>query len=101
MLLSNDTQNIIELNYDIRGIPVIFYDTAGLRKSSKRIESIGIVKSIEKSKLSDINIIMVENTREIRKYKQISRFLIARILYNDEDIKIIKNFLASRGECNE
>ncbi len=62
------TRDIIELNYDIRGIPVIFYDTAGLRKSSKRIESIGIVKSIEKSKLSDINIIMVENTREIRKY---------------------------------
>tara|TARA_B100000700_G_scaffold198663_1_gene218527 strand:- start:549 stop:1898 length:1350 start_codon:yes stop_codon:yes gene_type:complete len=62
------TRDIIELNYDIRGIPVIFYDTAGLRKSSKRIESIGIVKSIEKSKLSDINIIMVENTREMRKY---------------------------------
>ena len=62
------TRDIIELNYDIRGIPVIFYDTAGLRKSSKRIESIGIVKSIEKSKLSDINIIMVENTKEMIKY---------------------------------
>ena len=62
------TRDIIELDYDIKGLPVIFYDTAGLRKSSKRIESIGIVKSIEKSKLSDINIIMVENTREIRKY---------------------------------
>ncbi len=63
------TRDIIELNYDIGGIPVIFYDTAGLRKSSKKIENLGILKSIEKSKLSDINIVIIEKSKEMLIYR--------------------------------
>ena len=83
------TRDIIELNYDIRGIPVIFYDTAGLRKSSKRIENIGIIKSIEKSKSSDINIIMIENTREMRKYTNKTKNIIFVQSKIDEKIRKI------------
>ena len=63
------TRDIIELNYDFEGFPLIFYDTAGLRKTRKKIEKIGINKAIENSINSEINLIIIEKIKEIDEYK--------------------------------
>lgn len=39
------TRDILELRYDLGGLPVIFLDTAGLRESAGDIESIGIERA--------------------------------------------------------
>jgi tRNA modification GTPase len=49
------TRDIVEAHVDIKGLPVIFADTAGLRETKDEIESIGVDrarKAIEKAALN-------------------------------------------------
>ena len=62
------TRDIIELDYDIKGLPVIFYDTAGLRETYEKIEKIGVIKAINKTKNSSINLILITSIDEINEY---------------------------------
>tara|TARA_B110000967_G_scaffold186581_1_gene207801 strand:- start:1255 stop:2583 length:1329 start_codon:yes stop_codon:yes gene_type:complete len=60
------TRDIIEVYLDIDGYPVILADTAGIRDSNNEIEKKGISLAINRSKESDLNLIMIDNsTREI------------------------------------
>ena len=60
------TRDIIEVYLDIDGYPVILADTAGIRDSNNEIEKKGISLAINKSKESDLNLIMIDNsTRKI------------------------------------
>ena len=60
------TRDIIEVYLDIGGYPVILADTAGIRDSNNEIEKKGISLAINRSKESDLNLIMIDNsTREI------------------------------------
>ena len=47
--ISGTTRDIIELRYNLDGIPIVFLDTAGIRKSKNKIEKIGISKSLKKA----------------------------------------------------
>ena len=62
------TTDIIELRYDLRGLPVTFLDTAGLRKATNKIEKIGINKALIRSKESSINLIIIKKKKEIKEY---------------------------------
>ena len=42
---SGTTRDTIEESVDIRGVPVVFVDTAGLRETSDRVEQQGVVRS--------------------------------------------------------
>ena len=64
------TTDIIELKYDLNGLPLTFYDTAGLRKTSSSIEKIGINKAIERSSKSSINLIIITKKQEIDEYNE-------------------------------
>lgn len=48
------TRDVIEVNLDLNGIPVILCDTAGLRASADEIESIGIARSRKAAGQADI-----------------------------------------------
>ncbi len=52
------TRDVIELRYDLDGIPVIFLDTAGIREASDKIEEIGIARAVERAKAADLRILM-------------------------------------------
>jgi tRNA modification GTPase len=58
------TRDVIEVYLNIDGYPVILSDTAGIRKTDSAIEKKGISKAIERSKESDLNIIIIDNTSE-------------------------------------
>ena len=64
------TTDIIELKYDLNGLPLTFYDTAGLRRTSSTIEKIGINKAIERSSKSSINLIIITKKQEIDEYNE-------------------------------
>ena len=59
------TRDIIEVYLNIDGYPVILADTAGIRDSANEIEKKGISLAINKSKESDVNLIMIDNTSKI------------------------------------
>jgi len=53
------TRDIIEVHLDLAGYPVVFSDTAGIRTAASGIESVGIAKSFDRARTSDLKIIMV------------------------------------------
>ena len=63
--ISGTTRDIIELRYNLDGIPIVFLDTAGIRKSKNTIEKIGISKSLKKANKSHLRVILSENIEEI------------------------------------
>tara|TARA_B110000902_G_C14164237_1_gene534334 strand:- start:89 stop:1138 length:1050 start_codon:yes stop_codon:yes gene_type:complete len=56
------TRDVIEVYLNIDGYPVILADTAGIRDSQNEIEKKGISLAINKSKESDLNLIMIDNS---------------------------------------
>lgn len=56
------TRDIIETYLNLDGYPVIIADTAGIRETKNEVEKKGIFLAITKSKESDLNIIMLDNT---------------------------------------
>ncbi len=76
------TRDIIEDTVTIEGLPFKIYDTAGIRKPKGLIEKIGIKKTKDAIKKSDLILFMIDGSKKI----------------NKEDIKIFseikkKNFL--------
>ena len=53
------TRDVIEVHLDVVGYPVVFLDTAGIRKAASKIESIGIARSFDQAQTSDLKIVMV------------------------------------------
>ncbi len=54
------TRDIIELQMEIGGYPVILADTAGLRETGDEIESEGIRRALKRAENADIKILMFE-----------------------------------------
>ena len=55
------TRDVIETYLNIDGYPVILADTAGIRHSNNEVEKKGILLAINKSKDSDLNIVVIDN----------------------------------------
>ncbi len=53
------TRDVIEVYFDLAGYPVVFSDTAGIRTEASGIESLGIAKSFDRARTSDLKIIMI------------------------------------------
>ena len=59
------TRDAIELFTDLKGFPVKFFDTAGIRKASNQAESLGVSKSYKISHTADVNLVFIENQNDI------------------------------------
>ncbi len=57
--IAGTTRDIIEVNLDISGIPVVLYDTAGIRDTNDTIESEGVKRAIDMAKLADLKILVI------------------------------------------
>jgi len=56
------TRDVIEVYLNIDGYPIILADTAGIRDSNNEIEKKGVSLAINKSKESDLSLIMIDNS---------------------------------------
>ncbi|MTH78286.1 tRNA uridine-5-carboxymethylaminomethyl(34) synthesis GTPase MnmE [Paracoccus aestuariivivens] len=54
--IAGTTRDVIELHTDLRGLPVTFLDTAGLRESVDVIEAMGIARATERATNADLRI---------------------------------------------
>jgi tRNA modification GTPase len=62
------TRDVLEVHLNINGVPVIFYDTAGLREETQdNIEQIGINRAKEKASQADFKILLFDATKEMDK----------------------------------
>ena len=66
------TRDVLESYIDIKGLPVRFFDTAGIRKHTNTIERIGINKSKKISKEADLNLVFIDKIAEIKDFSYVT-----------------------------
>ncbi|MDK8872491.1 tRNA uridine-5-carboxymethylaminomethyl(34) synthesis GTPase MnmE [Paracoccus sp. SSJ] len=54
--IAGTTRDILELHTDLRGLPVTFLDTAGLRESSDPVEAMGVARAVQRAAEADLRI---------------------------------------------
>lgn len=99
------TRDAISVSLDFSGFPILITDTAGIRSTSDEIENLGIKKSINKAKESDLKLIVVDSTRLVNNLNEIEYFvkdnyifIINKIdLIKEEDKKNITNILDKKN----
>lgn len=88
------TRDYIESLVDIAGIPVRLFDTAGLRETDNDIETIGIEKSMELAKESDIVLYVIDSTKDSddfdKSFLNICKIPVI-VIFNKCDISKINN----------
>ena len=60
--IAGTTRDIVEGDFNLCGVPVHLFDTAGLRESNDKIEQIGINKSLEAIKDADLVIFVIDES---------------------------------------
>ena len=58
--IAGTTRDVIEVQMDIKGLPVTVLDTAGVRDTDDIVESLGIEKALQKASESDIAVFLTE-----------------------------------------
>ena len=58
--IAGTTRDIIEVNLNLNGLPVVISDTAGIRESKDEIEKKGIKLALEKAENADLILIVLE-----------------------------------------
>ncbi|MEM1343389.1 MAG: tRNA uridine-5-carboxymethylaminomethyl(34) synthesis GTPase MnmE [Pseudomonadota bacterium] len=53
------TRDVLELRYDLDGLPVTFLDTAGLRETADDIEAIGVARARARAEQADLRLLLV------------------------------------------
>lgn len=59
--IAGTTRDIIEVSLNISGIPVILYDTAGIRETEDIIEKEGVKRAIRNANTADIKILVIDS----------------------------------------
>lgn len=89
--IEGTTRDTIEEFITIKGIPLKIIDTAGIRKTSDKIEEIGVKKALEIAKDAELVLVILDNSKDLNEEdKEILRLAESKnsiILLNKVDIK--------------
>jgi tRNA modification GTPase len=58
--LAGTTRDVIEVHLDLGGLPVILWDTAGLRETTDRVEAEGIRRALERARSADLKLALFD-----------------------------------------
>ena len=97
--ISGTTTDTIEVNCDVLGVPVILTDTAGIRHTTNKIESMGVERAKKEYSVSDVVFYLVspdttvkEVSDQIHEIRQMARSgSEVIILFNKSDLGINRN----------
>lgn len=62
--IAGTTRDVLEIQMDLRGLPVTILDTAGLRDSADTVEKIGVSRAIERARTADIRVFLMDDLDE-------------------------------------
>ena len=82
------TRDVIEEIINIKGIPLILVDTAGIRETEDIVENIGVKKSKQLIEKSDLVLLVLDSSREIENE---DKEVIEKIVENDKKVIILLN----------
>lgn len=89
--VAGTTRDVVEGEINLKGITLHLLDTAGIRESSDKVESIGVNKSIQKLKEAELVIVVLDGSKELDKLDndilEMTKDLNRIIVYNKSDIK--------------
>jgi len=70
--IKGTTRDVLEAQLLIKGVPFVFYDTAGIRSTKNKVEKIGITKALDVANRSDILFIVDAKNPELALKKSIN-----------------------------
>ena len=83
------TRDVIEGNFNLKGIPITFLDTAGIRAETDVVEAIGVERSKKAIEDADIVVLVIDSTKGLMdKDKEIEELAKEKkliVCYNKED----------------
>ncbi len=77
------TRDVVTSEISLRGIPLVVYDTAGIRETEDPVESMGVERSFSTFEKSDLVLFVLDSTEELK----------------DEDLKIYERILKEGKKC--
>lgn len=91
--IEGTTRDVLEEQIQLRGLNLNLIDTAGIRQTEDKIESIGVDKAKEYAEIADLIIYVVDASRELDENdKEIIRLLAGKkviILLNKNDLNVV------------
>ena len=101
--IEGTTRDTIEEFITIKGIPLKIIDTAGIRKTSDKIEEIGVKKTLDIAKDAELVLVILDNSKDLTEEdKEILKLAESKnsiILLNKVDLK--ENNLENSEELNK
>lgn len=61
------TRDVLEIQFSLKGYPIVLHDTAGIRETDDFIERIGIEKSLETKEMSELIVLVLDAARGLDK----------------------------------
>ena len=62
--VAGTTRDVVEVRMDLRGLPVTFLDTAGIRESEDEVEKIGIDRAVRRASDADLRIFLMDEEED-------------------------------------
>ena len=63
--VAGTTRDVIEVRMDLKGIPVTFLDTAGLRETSDEIEALGVALARKRADSADLRLFLTPDKKTL------------------------------------
>lgn len=63
--VAGTTRDIVEVRMDLRGLPVTWLDTAGMRETDERVEQMGIARARERASGADLRMILKGHPEDV------------------------------------
>jgi tRNA modification GTPase len=60
--IAGTTRDVLEVRVDLRGLPVTFLDTAGLREARDHVEELGVERARARAAAADLRIMLVDGS---------------------------------------
>ena len=95
--IAGTTRDTIEEKINIKGIPLILVDTAGIRHTQDLVESIGVKKSRELIEKADLVLMLLDASQKL---DEEDREIIEYIKENNKKVIYILNKI-DKDECND